>query len=151
MASSYRKHFIPLESDPDVFNKLMHLLGVPSSLRFEDVLSLDGPHALAGPALALVLVLPTTDGYERRKAVEDAHDEDGKGCEHHVVWYPQTINNACGLYAMLHALSNGAARDVLLGGGMYKCLFSCSDSHRQTCPPRLGRLLLGLLLSVPRA
>ncbi len=119
--ASYSKHFIPLESDPDVFNELMHLLGVPPSLRFEDVWTLDGPHALAGPALALVLVLPTTESYERRKAVEDAEGDDTDG-EHgeHVVWYPQTINNACGLYAILHALSNGAARDVLLGGrGMY--------------------------------
>lgn len=45
----YRKHFIPLESDPDVFNELINLLGVSPSLRFEDVLSLDGPHLLPGP------------------------------------------------------------------------------------------------------
>ncbi|KAK3906480.1 hypothetical protein C8A05DRAFT_29686 [Staphylotrichum tortipilum] len=114
----YSKHFIPLESDPAVFNDLIRLLGVPPSLSFFDILLLDGPHDLPGPALALVLVLPTTEGYERRKAAEDADDDDdrdGKDGEdgEHVVWYRQTINNACGLYAILHALSNGAARDEL--------------------------------------
>lgn len=110
----YRKHFIPLESNPDVFNELINLLGVPPSLRFEDVLSLDGPHLFPRPVLALILVMPTTDGYERQKAVEDATcDESGSGQGEDIVWYKQTINNACGLYAILHALSNGAALDVL--------------------------------------
>jgi ubiquitin carboxyl-terminal hydrolase L3 len=110
----YRKHFIPLESDPDVFNELIRLLGVSPSLRFEDVLSLDGPHPLPGPPLALILVVPTTEGYERRKHVEDAaYGEISRGEDDDIVWYKQTINNACGLYAILHALSNGAARDVL--------------------------------------
>jgi ubiquitin carboxyl-terminal hydrolase L3 len=110
----YRKHFIALESDPDVFNELIRLLGAPQSLQFEDVLSLDGPHLFPRPVLALILIFPTTEGYERRKDLEDATcnkanyvDDDG------VVWYKQTINNACGLYAILHALSNGEAREVL--------------------------------------
>lgn len=30
-----------------------------------------------------------------------------------VVWYKQTINNACGLYAILHAVCNGDARDSI--------------------------------------
>jgi ubiquitin carboxyl-terminal hydrolase L3 len=110
----YRKHFIPLESNPDVFNELISLLGVPPSLRFEDVLSLDGPHFFPRPVLALIPVMPTTDGYERRKAVEDAaYEESGSGQDEDIVWYKQTINNACGLYAILHALSNGVALDVL--------------------------------------
>lgn len=121
----YRKHFIPLESDPDVFNELINLLGVSPSLRFEDVLSLDGPHLLPGPPLALILVLPTTEGYERRKYVEDAaHGEISRGNDEDIVWYKQTINNACGLYAILHALSNGVARDVpgKFGGFIHQSL-----------------------------
>jgi ubiquitin carboxyl-terminal hydrolase L3 len=30
-----------------------------------------------------------------------------------VVWFKQTINNACGMYAVLHALSNGSCRRFL--------------------------------------
>ncbi|KAK4101367.1 ubiquitin carboxyl-terminal hydrolase, family 1 [Parathielavia hyrcaniae] len=112
--SIYRKHFIPLESSPDVFNELLDLLGVLPSLRFEDVLALDGPHDFPRPVLALILVMPTTDGYESRKAVEDVrYEESGSGLGEDIVWYKQTINNACGLYAILHALSNGVALDVL--------------------------------------
>jgi len=110
----YRKHFIPLESDPGVFNELINLLGVPPSLHFQDVLSLDGPHLFPRPVLALILVFPTTDGYERQKAVEDAtYEEISRGKDEDILWYKQTINNACGLYAILHALSNGIARQLL--------------------------------------
>src|SRR4051812_1384602 len=110
----YRKHFIPLESDPDVFNELINLLGVPRSLCFQDVLSLDGPHLFPRPVFALILVFPTTNGYERQRAVEDAtYEEVSCGKDEDIVWYKQTINNACGLYAILHALSNGVARDLL--------------------------------------
>lgn len=112
--SFYKKHFIPLESNPDVFNELINLLGVSPSLRFEDVLSLDGPYVFPRPVLALILVMPTTDGYERRNAVEDAtYEESNSGQGEDIVWYKQTINNACGLYAILHALSNGVDLDVL--------------------------------------
>lgn len=112
--SFYKKHFLPLESDPDVFNEMINLLGVSPSLRFEDVLSLDGPYLFPRPVLALILVMPTTDGYERRKAIEDAtYDERDSRQEEDFVFYKQTINNACGLYAILHALSNGVAIDVL--------------------------------------
>ena len=110
----YRKHFIPLESDPDVFTNLINLLGVPPSLCFEDVLSLDGPHFFPRPVLALILVFPTAESYESQKAVEDAsYEETSGGDGENIVWYKQTINNACGLYAILHALSNGVARDML--------------------------------------
>lgn len=29
------------------------------------------------------------------------------------MWYKQTINNACGLYGILHAISNGDSRDFV--------------------------------------
>lgn len=110
----YRKHFIPLESNPEVFNNLINLLGIPLSLTFEDVLSLDEPLLLPRPALALILVLPTTESYERRKSEEDAlHKDFSYGVDDDIVWFKQTINNACGLYAILHALCNGVARDIL--------------------------------------
>lgn len=33
--------------------------------------------------------------------------------EEPVMWFRQTINNACGLYAILHAISNGEARKYI--------------------------------------
>lgn len=115
--SSYRKHYIPLESNPDLFTQLVHKLGVSRSLAFVDVLSIDDPDLLAfipRPALALVLVFPTSDVYENEITKEDAikAEYSGRG-EEDVIWFKQTINNACGLYGILHAVSNGEARNFI--------------------------------------
>lgn len=111
--SVYRKHFIPLESNPEVFTQLMNDLGVPS-LQFQDVLSLDDPF-LFRTVFALILVLPTTDAYERQSSDDEANRQEyvGRGNKEDVVWFKQTINNACGLYAVLHAVSNGKARSFI--------------------------------------
>jgi len=111
----YTKHFIPLESNPDVFTELAHKLGLSTSLVFEDVLSLDDPELLEflpRPAFALILVFPTTDDYEKRVQDEDAKLEEFRtsGGADDLVFFKQTINNACGLYAILHAVCNGEAR-----------------------------------------
>lgn len=112
---AYRKHYIPLESNPMVFTQLIHKLGVSTSLAFHDVLSIDDPDLLAfipRPALALVLVFPTSAAYEEYKAKEEISRDDyvSSGDDEHVIWYKQTINNACGLYGILHAVSNGDSR-----------------------------------------
>jgi ubiquitin carboxyl-terminal hydrolase L3 len=111
----YRKHFIPLESDPEVFTQLIHDLGVSSSLQFQDVFSLDEPEFLPHPALALILIFPTSNAYEAVKARAEAGREeyDGRGDDEDVMWFKQTINNACGLYGILHAVANGPARDFI--------------------------------------
>jgi ubiquitin carboxyl-terminal hydrolase L3 len=108
-----QKHYLPLESNPDVFTRLIRNLGV-SSLSFHDVLSLTEPELLdwiPRPVLALVLVLPTTKKYEEDVALEEAKRNvyTGHGDNEDVVWFRQTIGNACGLYAILHALCNGEA------------------------------------------
>lgn len=115
MSPSYRKHFIALESNPSVFNELALLLGASPHLAFEDVFTIDEPILLPHPTLALILVFPTTDVYEAQKADAeyDRAEYDGRGYVEPVVWFRQTINNACGLYAVLHALSNGGARTLV--------------------------------------
>lgn len=115
-----RKHFIPLESNPDVFTQLAGRLGLSSKFAFHDVLSLDDPDLLAflpRPALALVLVFPASQGptYDEDKADKNkgAAAYDGSSGEETVIWFKQTIYNACGLYGILHALSNGEAQENL--------------------------------------
>jgi ubiquitin carboxyl-terminal hydrolase L3 len=115
-APRYRKHFIPLESNPEVFTELVHKLGVSRTLCFQDVLSLDDSELLAmvpRPAYALVLVFPTTEAYENRIKDEESLLEANGGAEGDVLFFKQTINNACGLYALLHAVCNGEARGKL--------------------------------------
>ncbi|KAK7928654.1 hypothetical protein PG985_005652 [Apiospora marii] len=113
MQRHYRKHFLPLESTPEIFNQLIISLGARPCLSFEDVLSITEPSLFPHPAIALILVFPTTEQYENRKAVEDTNFQPCRSSNEHVVWFPQTINNACGLYGVLHALSNGEGRSLL--------------------------------------
>jgi ubiquitin carboxyl-terminal hydrolase L3 len=96
-------------------NKLIHGLGLNKAIAFQDVFSIDDPELLAfvpRPALALLLIFPVSEVYEKSR-----HDEDedkveytGSGPDEPVIWYRQTIGNACGLIGLLHAVSNGQAR-----------------------------------------
>jgi len=113
-----RKRFIPLENNPDVMTSLLHNLGLSQSLQFHDVFSIDEPELLAfvpRPAHALLLIFPVSETYEKFRREEDAPKDEynGSGEGEEVVWYKQTIGNACGLIGVLHAASNGGAREQI--------------------------------------
>ncbi|KAH7066093.1 hypothetical protein BKA63DRAFT_425862 [Paraphoma chrysanthemicola] len=127
LSQQYRKHFIPLESNPEVFTELIHKLGVSPTLEFQDVLSLDDPELLAflpRPVFALVLVFPTTSSYDKKVYEEDAEQEPSSSSHDNgdVVFFKQTINNACGLYAILHAICNSEARSELASDSIVRRL-----------------------------
>jgi len=99
---------------------LLHKLGLSPKLAFHDVYSIDDPDLLAftpRPAYALLLVFPVSDTYEKFRLQEDADKPEyaGAGPDEPVVWYKQTIGNACGLIGLLHGVSNGAARSHIGG------------------------------------
>lgn len=118
------KRWPPIENNPEVLNELAHKLGMTDSLEFHDVYSLTDKDLLAflpRPVMALVLVFPVTQAYERARVRVDAamsqrEEEEGRddasagstpdGDPTAVVWYKQTIGNACGTMALLHTLSN---------------------------------------------
>jgi ubiquitin carboxyl-terminal hydrolase L3 len=112
--SHYRKASLPLESNPDIFTVLAHQLGADPKLRFQGVWSLEEPQ-FSSPALALVLLFPTSENYESEREMKDATREDPSDRPEFggLSWFPQTINNACGLNAVVHAPSNGVARHKL--------------------------------------
>lgn len=118
----YTKCFIPLESDPSVLSDLMYDLGVSTTLALMDVVSIEDSSLLSlisRPALALILVLPTSDEYERhRRKVTFEVAEDPIAGE--VFWFRQTIDNACGLYAILHAICNFGTKAYI---GMFSYTF----------------------------
>lgn len=102
-------------------SSLLHRLGLSSSIQFHDVFSIDEPDLLAiipRPAHALLLVFPVSATYEKFRHEEDKEREEyvGSGEAEDVVWYKQTIGNACGLIGLLHGVSNGAARGKIEGG-----------------------------------
>ncbi|KAH9881993.1 hypothetical protein J1614_001164 [Plenodomus biglobosus] len=110
-----RKRFIPLENNPEVMSALVHKLGLSQKLAFHDVFSIDDPDLLAfvpRPAHALLLVFPVSETYEQFRVQEDNDrpEYEGHGPDEEVIWYKQTIGNACGLIGLLHGVSNGTAR-----------------------------------------
>lgn len=103
------KVFPPLESDPALFSLLLHKLGASPALHFTDVLSLDDPPKTA---IAYVLIAPSNPGYdealqhEESRRIASLPQEQGKAAAPDVIWLKQTIHNACGFYALLHAAVN---------------------------------------------
>lgn len=112
------KAFVPLENNPEVMTNLSHELGLSPNLQFHEVYSLTEPSLLEflpRPALALLLVFPVTSTYEKHRHDEDSskQDYDSNGGDP-VIWYKQTIKNACGLIGLLHSITNGAAREQII-------------------------------------
>ncbi|KAI4125553.1 MAG: hypothetical protein LQ347_005345 [Umbilicaria vellea] len=112
------KAFVPLENNPDVMTHLVQQLGLAPTVAFHDVYSIADPDLIAfvpRPAYALLLVFPVSSTYEkfRRREDEDRPEYDGSGEGEEVVWFKQTIRNACGLIGLLHGVSNGPVREFI--------------------------------------
>ena len=99
-------------------SSLVHKLGLSSGLSWHDVYSLDDPSLLAfvpRPAHALLLVFPVSEAYEKSRATEDGPlpEYSGSGPMEEVLWFKQTIGNACGLMGLLHSVCNGVAKELI--------------------------------------
>lgn len=93
-------------------------LGLSPALSFHDVYSFDDPDLLSfipRPAYALLVIIPMTDSWRRLRTTEDGPKEEysGSGHEEPVMWFQQTIRNACGLIGLLHCVCNGPAADMI--------------------------------------
>jgi hypothetical protein len=116
----------PPENNPTVLTPLAHGLGLPTTYTFHDVYALT-PDLLAfipRPAHALIALIPSAVWRRTRLTELDAGSASvtaagatGSPDGRHPLWFKQTIGNACGLYALLHALGNGAVVPALLAGG----------------------------------
>ncbi|KAK6363400.1 ubiquitinyl hydrolase 1 [Orbilia blumenaviensis] len=110
MTETKRVAFIPLESNPDTFNSLALKLGLSPALSFTDVYSLTDPDLLSfipRPVHALILIFPTSED----PAKQNNHLYSEAKTEGPVLYIKQTIKNACGLMALLHAVLNGAVAE----------------------------------------
>ncbi|KAF8193789.1 ubiquitin carboxyl-terminal hydrolase-like protein isozyme L3 [Pholiota molesta] len=106
-----RKTFNVLENNPEVMNQLAAELGLAPALAFHDVCSLTEP-ALLGlvprPAHALLVTIPLTPAWAHEREAEDAQRTAyaSVGPAEPVLWFKQTIGNACGSIGLLHCLLN---------------------------------------------
>ncbi|WRT66368.1 uncharacterized protein IL334_003323 [Kwoniella shivajii] len=103
--------WVPLEASPDVFNAWSEPLGLPETLTFQDLFSLDKEFLqfIPQPHRAVLLLFPSRGKLhdEREREEKDGEgswkgQEEGEG----VWWIKQTIPNACGSIGLLHALLN---------------------------------------------
>ena len=111
-----------IENNPEVFNALSKKLGLSPDLEWYDVYSLTEPSLLSlipRPVLALLVIIPMTPAWNVDRLAEDADKPpmyQGKGPNEPVIWFKQTIGNACGSIGMIHCLINGPAKSHLQPG-----------------------------------
>uniref|UniRef100_A0A4D5RA75 Ubiquitin carboxyl-terminal hydrolase n=1 Tax=Scolopendra viridis TaxID=118503 RepID=A0A4D5RA75_SCOVI len=105
--------WMPLESNPEVMTKFLRGLGVPNNWQLVDVLGLD-PELLQmvpRPVAAVLLLFPTSEEYKAHclKQEEELKSK-GESVNQNVYFMKQTISNACGSIALIHAIANNLER-----------------------------------------
>lgn len=94
---------IPLESDPEIFTNLSRKLGLKASYEFTDIFSLD----FIDPSTKSVILLAPIDENISKNIWQLEVPSDRETCKAtDIKFLPQTIINACGLYALLHSILN---------------------------------------------
>lgn len=129
MASAAEQRWLPLESNPGsmnavspfskacLFNRSLqptpqwaHSLGLDTSqYSFQDVFALDDELLswVQQPCKAVLMLFPITDAFEReRRATDERTLEHGMPGVAGRIFFRQRIRNACGTFALLHALAN---------------------------------------------
>ncbi len=105
------KTWFPLESNPTVMNSYMRKLGMNTDkYTFHDVYSTEdwALEMVPRPVIAVLMLFPITADTEKYSHDEQARlKKDGQIVSPKVKFIKQTIGNACGTIALLHASSNG--------------------------------------------
>lgn len=131
---------LPLESNPEVMNKFIHLLGVPEKWNIVDVYGLDSDALdwIPRPVVALILLFPCSDKfYEHAKQEAEEIKEKGQIVVDDIFYMKQYVSNACGSIALIHSVANNAERLALEDGVFKKIL---EDSKNLT-PEQRGEML----------
>lgn len=119
--------WLPLESNPEVMNKFIGVMGV-DNMQFSDVYGLD-PELLGmvpSPCCALILLFPVSEKYEEmRKLEETKYAQNPQKIPANTYYMTQTISNACGTVAMIHCIANTMDDQLVLKeGGLKKFILS---------------------------
>ncbi|CAI2171977.1 16334_t:CDS:2 [Funneliformis geosporum] len=104
-----KSRWLPLESNPQVMNDYIYKLGVSRAWAYTDVWGLDSDllSMISQPVKAVLLLFPITENYERDSKEEVKQiQEKGQDVSPNVIFYKQTISNACGTIGLLHSLAS---------------------------------------------
>ncbi|KHJ41111.1 ubiquitin carboxyl-terminal hydrolase, family 1 [Trichuris suis] len=99
----------PLESNPQVFNRLIWKLANNNLLACYDIVSFDREDLtyLPSEVLAVLLLFPVTEKYEKSCCELQTSSLTGQSdFPKDLFFVKQTVKNACGMVALLHALGN---------------------------------------------
>ncbi|KAG2225894.1 hypothetical protein INT45_006590 [Circinella minor] len=128
----------PLEGNPEVWNQLVHSNGVNLSWSYTDVFGFDSEllAMIPRPVVAFIFLFPLTKNYEKHNEEEEVwltkHEQN---VNPDVIFFKQTIVNACGMIALLHSLANN---DSLVGPGLFRNLI---DEAKDMSPEERAELL----------
>ncbi|KAL4400073.1 ubiquitinyl hydrolase 1 [Malassezia pachydermatis] len=130
--------WVPLEANPALFAAWCTKLGLDTSqYTFHDVFGLDDEllAMVPQPAEAVLLLYPITSRSEAQREQEDMNPPMPVA---HMLWFPQTIGNACGTIGLLHAIANSRAWDAV---GADTPLAKLLTRARHVAPEERSRLL----------
>ncbi|EAN79005.1 ubiquitin carboxyl-terminal hydrolase, putative [Trypanosoma equiperdum] len=129
------KTWLPLESNPDVLNEYLKSLGLTNpKVAFNDVFGLDAEllAMVPRPIYAMILLYPLSDGMESGDAaacLKQKSEIEQFMTTNKFFYSKQTISNACGTMAVLHAVLNNTdvVGDMLEGSPIATLLWSTKD------------------------
>ncbi|KAI8475782.1 MAG: peptidase C12, ubiquitin carboxyl-terminal hydrolase 1 [Monoraphidium minutum] len=138
------KKWLPLESNPEVMTEFAERIGLDTTQHaFYDVLGLDEEllAMVPQPVAAVLLLYPiTSDTEAAAKADDERLAAEGAAAGHPggVYYLKQTIGNACGTIAMLHAFGNNLGAVKLAEGSFLSRFF---ESTKAMTPQQRGAFL----------
>ncbi|RWS26835.1 ubiquitin carboxyl-terminal hydrolase isozyme L3-like isoform X2 [Leptotrombidium deliense] len=109
MAASNTIRWLPLESNPETINSFLQKMGVKNSYAFVDILGFDSEllALVPQPVIAVLLLFPCSELNEEK--LRASHSDDCSTCDtsdKKPYFIVQTIRNACGTIALIHAIAN---------------------------------------------
>lgn len=127
--------WLPLESNPDVMNKYLSILGVSNKWNIVDVYGLEGDALqwIPRPTLALILLYPITDTQEQFCNEQGSAEK----LPQNLFFLKQIVSNACGTIALIHSIANNRDKIQVNDGPLHKFL---KDADPLT-PEQRGELL----------
>jgi len=103
------KHWVPLESNPDLINKYLGQLGLPPHWTVSEIFGLDESllAMVPQPVRAVILCYPITANSEAfNESQSQALTTENSDSSNSPFYVKQTVGNACGTIALIHSVLN---------------------------------------------
>ncbi|CAO3648968.1 unnamed protein product [Cunninghamella blakesleeana] len=123
--TSKEPEWLPLEANPEVWNSIIHKLGVDEKCHYVDVLGLEPENieTIPQPVLGMIFLFPSSELYETYKNKEGIRlNKLEQSISPNVIFFKQSISNACGMIALLHSIANNEENEIVGPGQLHDFL-----------------------------